>query len=241
MTTNQIYLESGAKTKAKLLRMTQFCKRRDFIQVASGAAFWLCAAGNLPGSEFWNKKDPSAWTADEILTLATSSPWARTARVLPKPGRDKGGFNRPMPQLAPNQSGNLGDSHKPGDIPMVPVEEVTVIWASGQPILDALKTRFPADFANHYVIGINDLPKLEVGHKVDQDTMIATLQVKGGKSVDAGGMLAGRDTTLFRFSRELFPLTVADKEVLFVLETDQYTIKTPFNLREMIYHGRLAL
>lgn len=223
--------------------MAQFSGRREFIRAVSSAAFWVCAGAELlEASEFWNKKDPSEWTTDEMLALATNSPWARSARVLPKPGRDRGGLNRPMPQLAPDQSGNIGgDPHKPGDVPIVPVEEVTVIWASGQPIIDALKTRFPTDFANHYVIGVNDLPKVEVGHKVDQESMIATLQVKGGRSVDAGGMLAGRDTTLFKFSKELLPLTPADKQVLFILEANEYTVKAPFNLKEMMYHGRLAL
>lgn len=231
------------KAKAKLLKMRQIENRRHFIRLASGAVFWFGTGGELlRAGEFWNKKAPSEWTSDEIVALATNSPWARNARVLPRPGRDKGGLNRPMPQLAPDQSGNIGgDPHKPGDIPIVPVEEVTVIWASGQPILDALKTRFPADFANHYVIGVNDLPKVEFGHKVDPEGLLATLQAKGGKSVDSSGTLAGRDTTLFKFSKELFPLTIADKQVVFMLESDQYTIKAPFNLKEMMYHGQLAI
>lgn len=216
--------------------------RRDLIARAVRAGLCVCVAGELLGaSDFWNRKDSSSWTSDEIIQLATKSPWARTARVLPKPGHDRGAFDNSVPDLAESSQQGRGASKRPGDVAVVPVEEVTVIWASGQPILDALRTVFPSDFANHYVIGINDLPKTEGGRKVNLDSVTASLQVHGGRSVDAGAVRAGRDTTLFAFSKELFPLTVADKEVLFSLETDQYTIRTYFNLREMTYHGRLAV
>ncbi len=175
------------------------------------------------------------------MQLATKSPWARSARVLPKPHRDRGGLDSSVPDLSGGNGEGRGGSRRLGEVPVVPVEEVTVIWASGQPIIDALKTRLPADFADHYVIGINDLPKAQGGRRVDQDAMIATLQVRGGKTIDAGSVLPGKDTTLFAFSKELFPLSAADKEVLFSLETSEYTIKTYFNLREMNYRGKLAL
>jgi hypothetical protein len=212
--------------------------RREII--AAGLCF--CAAERLlQASDFWNKKDSSAWSTDEIMQLATKSPWARDARVLPRPGRDRGGMNNSMPDLAESSQQGRGASKKPGEVAVVPVEEVTVIWASGQPVIDALKTRIPAEFANHYVIGVNDLPKSEGGRKVDPDSMTATLQLHSGRSVGAGAILPGKDTTLFGFSKELFPLSVADKEVLFALDADQYTIKTYFNLREMTYRGQLAL
>lgn len=216
--------------------------RRDLIGGTIRAGLSICAARDLfAASDFWNRKDPSAWTSEEILQLATKSPWARTARVLPRPGRDRGSFDNTTPDLAASSQQGRGASNKPGEIAIVPVEEVTVIWASGQPILDALKTVFPKDFANHYVLGVNDLPKTEGGRKVNPESITASLQLHGGRSVDAGGILPGRETTLFAFSKELFPLTTADKEVLFALEADQYSIKTYFNLREMTYHGRLAV
>lgn len=175
------------------------------------------------------------------MQLATKSPWARNARVLPRPGHDRGGYDSSIPDLSESMQQGRGTSKTPGAVAVVPVEEVTVIWASGQPMIDALKFRLPADFENHYVVGVNDLPKSESGHKVDADSMAATLQLHNGKSVGSGGILPGKDTILFAFSKELLPLSAADKEVLFSLETNQYTIKTWFNLREMNYHGRLAV
>jgi hypothetical protein len=202
----------------------------------------LCAFERLlPASDFWNKKDSSAWSTDEIMQLATKSPWARNARVLPRPGRDRGNFNNPIPDLSEGNQQGRGASRRPGEVAVIPVDEVTVIWASAQPLIDALRFRLPPDFADHYVIGVNDLPKLEGGRKVDTGSMVATLQLHDGRAVQSGGMLPGKDTTLFAFSKELLPLTAADKEVLFSLEASQYTIKTYFNLREMTYHGKPAL
>lgn len=216
--------------------------RRGFV-AALGAGFCISTAGELFGADFWNKKDPSAWTSDEIIQLATKSPWARIARVLPRPGHDRGTIDNSnaIPDLSESSQQGRGQSNRPGEVAIIPVEEVTVVWASGQPMIDALKFRLPADFANHYVVGVNDLPKVEGGRKVDPDSMTATLQFHNGKSVGSGGMLPGKDTTLFAFSKELLPISAADKEVLFSLEASQYTIKTWFNLREMNYHGRLAV
>lgn len=216
--------------------------RRSFLSTTTGAGVCLTAAPDLFGaSDFWNKKSPAAWTSEEILQLATKSPWAKVARVLPKPGRDRGSFDNSVPDLAGGNAGGRSGNSKLGEVPVIPVAEVTVIWASAQPLLDALKSVFPSDFANHYVVGINDLPATEGGGKVNQDTMMATLQARGKESVDAGGILPTRDTVLFAFSKELFPLTPADKEVLFALDTNQYSIKVRFDLKEMIYRGRLAV
>jgi len=216
--------------------------RRRWIGAATSAGLGLFAAADLfSASDFWNKKNPSAWTSDEILQLATKSPWAKTARILPNPGRDRGSLDSRVPDLTGGNAGGRSGNSKLGEVPVIPVAEVTVVWASAQPLLDALKTTFPSDFANHYVIGVNDLPATEGGRKVNQDSMSASLQAHGKDSVDAGGVLPTRDVVLFAFSKELLPLTAADKEVLFTLETNQYSIKTRFDLKEMTYRGKLAV
>jgi hypothetical protein len=212
----------------------------NFIGSTRASLALLTAADLLGASEFWNKKDPSAWTSDEVLQLATKSPWAKTGRVLPRPGRDRGSFQQPGPDLGGGGTGR-GSNPKLGEVPVVPVAEVTVVWASAQPLLDALKSSFPADFANHYVIGVNDLPATEGGRKVNQDSMAANLQVRGKDSTDAGGVLPARGTVLFAFSKELLPLSVSDKEVLFTLDTNQFSVKVRFDLKEMTYRGKLAV
>jgi hypothetical protein len=201
----------------------------------------LLSATKLFGaSEFWNKKDASAWTSDEVLQLATRSPWAKTARVLPKPGRDRGSLQSSGTDISANAGGRSGNQ-KLGEIPILPVAEVTVVWESAQPLLDALKSSFPRDFANHYVIGVEDLPKEELGRKVNLESMTANLQVRGKDSVDAGAIQQTREVVLFTFSKELLPLSASDKEVIFILDTNQYSIRTRFDLKEMMYRGKLAV
>jgi hypothetical protein len=214
--------------------------RRQWV-AAAGAGFGLAAARELFGaSDFWNKKDPSAWTEDEILQLATRSPWAKTGQVLPKPNRDKGSLQRQTPDLGGGVYGR-SDSKKPGEVPIVPVTEVTVIWASAKPLQDALHNSFPADFANHYIIGVNDLSADQGGRKVDLENLAANLKIRGKDSVDAVGNLRTRDTIIFAFSKELLPLAVADKEAMFTLDANEFSVKVRFDLKEMIYRGKLAV
>ena len=197
------------------------------------AGLWLVTERSVPAaSGFWNKKDPDSWTSDEILQLTTRSPWATNARVLPKPGRDRGSLQSLAPDIAGGRSGGRGT----GPEPVVQVAEVTVVWESAQPLRDALKFRFPADFANHYVIGVDDPPPTRGGRQ-------ASLQARGRDSVGAGAeepTQRGR-VVLFAFSKELLPLTARDKDILFTLETDQYSLKARFDPKEMIYRGMLAL
>src|SRR5436305_12205537 len=111
--------------------------RRQVLGVVARAGFCVATAGELFGaSDFWNKKDPSAWSSDEVLQLATRSPWATNARVLPKPGRDKGSLQSGAPVVGGGRSGGRGT----GPEPVVQVTEVSVVWLSAQPRLEALKS-----------------------------------------------------------------------------------------------------
>ena len=125
---------------------------------------------------------------------------------------------------------------------MVAVTEVTVVWESAKPLLDALKSTFPSDFANHYVIGVHQLPGAEAGRKGNQEeSMAANLQARGKASIDAGDMLAARGIVLFAFSKELLTLGASDKEVIFTLEANRFSVKARFDLKEMMYRGMLAV
>jgi hypothetical protein len=211
--------------------------RRAWVHAATRAAFCFSGAELFAASDFWNKKDSSAWTSDEVLQLATRSPWATSARVLPKPGRDRGSFQSDTPAVAGGRSGGRGT----GPDPVVAVTEVTVVWESSQPLLDALKSSFPSDFANHYVIGVNDLPTLPGKRRLSQENTQANLRARGKDPVDAGAIQMARGVLLCAFSRELLPLGSADKDILFTLETEQFSVKARFEPKEMIYRGKLAL
>lgn len=189
-------------------------------------------------SDFWNRKAAATWTPEEVLELATKSPWATRARVLPKAGRDKGNTTTFGPDVAGGRGGGRGT----GPEPVVAVDEVKVVWESAAPLVEALKTRFPSDFSNHYVIGVQDLPSPGRGKKLTRENIAANL-AKGRDSVDAGAIDTMRSGTelIFGFSKELLPLNVHDKEVVFSMTTDAYSIRARFDLKEMKYMGMLAV
>jgi hypothetical protein len=46
---------------------------------------------------------------------------------------------------------------------------------------------------------------------------------------------------LFGFSKELLTIAPQDKEVQFSVDTSQFSLKIKFELKEMLYRGKLAL
>ena len=62
--------------------------KRHFFAVILMLAF--CAV-TLGAEEFWNKKQPGEWSADELNTLLTKSPWAKEAKVSFEGGGPGGG------------------------------------------------------------------------------------------------------------------------------------------------------
>ena len=49
--------------------------RRKILQFAGATVFGRVAFAR--DSEFWNQKDPSSWTPEEVDRLLTNSPWAK--------------------------------------------------------------------------------------------------------------------------------------------------------------------
>jgi hypothetical protein len=132
---------------------------------------------NLYAGEFWNKKDPSQWTGEEIDELTTKSPWAKSVTAQFAPGSNNGGNGQGggYPRNGGGMGGpgigiggigigmpRRGGMGRPGGgYPQSSNYKGTVRWESAQPILDALKTPLPEAFANHYVMGVRDIPLIE--------------------------------------------------------------------------------
>lgn len=192
--------------------------------------------------------------------MTTRSPWAKDTRVDLKPnGLGPAGAASSDPSVDPNKSATIVGGRTPGKIP-----DVIVTWESAQPMLDALKYPIPEEFAGHYMLGVSNLPITVQGGRlprngraasptavpggVDQQEILdwlkngASLRVKSKESVEAGVIRPARggEVILFGFSKELLPLSVNDREVVFTLDTDQFALKAKFDPREMIYRGKLA-
>jgi len=130
------------------------------------------------GSEFWNKKDPSQWTGEEIDELTSKSPWAKSVTAQYTPGgnggygSNGGGYPRGGPGIGGGGIGmgmprsRMGGGYPRGGYPggRMPASvsyKGTVRWESAEPIRAALKSPLPEAFANHYVIGVRDIPLID--------------------------------------------------------------------------------
>jgi len=154
-------------------------RRQVLMLVGGGLAAWR----PLHASEFWDKKAPADWSAEEIDKLTTKSPWAKEASAqgaAPEgygsqtgspngggyPGGGGGGMGGPrigIPGIGGigmggggrRMGGNQGGGRgqQRGTL-----YKGTVRWESAQPVLDALKAPLPDAFANHYVIAVIGFP-----------------------------------------------------------------------------------
>ncbi|MGA2716820.1 MAG: hypothetical protein ABSG41_27340 [Bryobacteraceae bacterium] len=213
----------------------EFGRRRFLIgALGSGAAF-THASRILAATEFWNAKDPSTWTEEEIVILTSKSPWAREAVPNFKHADDPTG-----------PSGDRGRRRPAAS------ERIIVRWESAQPILDALRAPLAADFEGHYVVSVTNLPiafarKGPGGQTTPDDTLDrvqngATLQVRGKDPAEAGIARRTRiGSILFGFSKDYLQLTASDRDIVFKLDTEQLTMMAKFDAKEMMYHGKLAV
>ncbi|MGD1071359.1 MAG: hypothetical protein ABSB15_14555 [Bryobacteraceae bacterium] len=141
--------------------------RRAAIAMA-GAGWFLCCAGPTAAADFWNRKQPSAWSNDEIQLLTTRSPWAKetpvqfTQDATYTTGGDEGPQvgNGGIISAPRSQSGGSFEMGGGGRDPRGEArsEPVVVRWESAQPILDALAIPLKNELKGRYVISVSNLP-----------------------------------------------------------------------------------
>lgn len=157
--------------------------------------------------------------------------------------------------------GGMGGGRRGGGRQQMPSVQGTVRWESAKPVVEAMKAPLPDAFANHYVISISGFP-LNGGRRRSQDDSdsnssqstddmldqlksLTFLEPKGRDGAQPGVVQkspsSGGGTIWFGFSKELLALKPEDKEVTFSTKLGRLLVKTKFNLKDMIYHGELAL
>jgi len=219
--------------------------RRRFLMGALGSGAMLTHASRMfAAAEFWNTRDPSTWTEEEIRVLTSNSPWTKQG-VRAYRGVDD-------PLEAGHSTPEVGGRGGPSMGQRVVTVPIYVRWETAQPILDALRAPASPDSADHFIVSVTNLPLAVVrrpgrGDAKAQDDLLdrlqngATVQVKGKDPVEAG--FARRtpiSSILFGFSRDYLHLSPNDREILFTLDTEPMTIKAKFDGKEMMYHGKLA-
>jgi hypothetical protein len=269
--------------------------RRRVLALAGAG---LVSRSSLSASaDFWNKKDPSQWTGEEIDELTTRSPWAKPVTTQYAPGSN-GGYGQGSPNGGGYPGGGgyprgggmggptigiggigigmprgrgMGGGRNGGGQGGVVTYKGTVRWASAQPILDAIKDPLPDAFARHYVIAVRDIPLIQdqprrqnpddedsgsspsttssASPTLSKDTIeylkqSTTLQPKGGSQAQAGvvqQVTPGGTYFLFGFSREFLDFGKNDREVDFSTRLGRLLVKARFDMKEMMYHGKLAV
>lgn len=249
--------------------------RRSAFRFLVGAASTLVPGSAVFGaSDFWNRKQASEWTEDEIRRLMSKSPWAKEVNAGALPDRNALTGAPPSPDVPGGGQGrgmggpggygggyDIGAEREKHGHGRRPATAVTIRWESAQPILDATKETLPAQFKGHYVILVSGLPlewgmnrpargnrgpedpTLRLSDLVERLQAGATLSAKG-KDPEGAGIVRRAPSDegwLFGFSRELLPLTAADKDIEFSLNSGPMTVKAKFVAGEMMYRGQLAL
>jgi hypothetical protein len=194
-------------------------------------------------SHFWDKDDPSTWTADEITQLTTKSPWAKEATAELKSNDSNMAGAAPRAAGRGRRGGGSAGAASPG----LPKFQSIVRWASAKPIREALKLKFPESLAGHYVISVSGLPIISPGDTGDDSFATikdqTALLLKRGEPIQPG--VAYQDpndtsTIYFGFLPQL--ANVADaKTAIFTMSTGPLEVKVKFNLEEMKYRGELAV
>src|SRR6266404_1600356 len=276
---------------------------REMLALTRRSALMLTAGACVTGwhqrldaftSDFWNKKEPAEWSAQEIEQLTMKSPWSK--EVSAHFARDESEQSGPMgggggypgggggypgggggmggPRIGGMGGGRMGGPGGMGGGGMGgggrgrrgggPSQSFqgTVRWESAKPILEAMKAPLPDTFANHYVIGVSGFPMMSgrprsedednqnssaqaTENQLDHLKALTFLKPKDKEGLEPGLVLqqpsVGGGTYLFGFSKELLPLTAADKEVTFTTRIGRLDVKAKFNLKEMLYRGDLAV
>ncbi len=176
--------------------------RRELLAIAAGLAAGRVYAAS---GEFWNKKDPSEWSSQEIEMLTTKSPWAKEVAGTTPPEYGRGqqqpqGGGYPSGGGYPNGGGYPGGGYPSGRIGGMGIPGLgggmgggrprngggggmnssfkgTIRWESAQVILDGMKSKVPDAFTNHYVISVSGIPiSGRYGRSEDDDTSLDRLK-----------------------------------------------------------------
>jgi hypothetical protein len=235
--------------------------RRDVTRIALGLpGFAALQAWAASSKEFWNNKPLSDWTQSEIQELLNRSPWAKEVNlsdgghgldvgngggVRGGGGGGGGGFGQP--------GGGIGRQFAPqaglGRFSAI------VRWDSALPVREAMHTQPSKDSGQNYIISVTgNLPDVGRivgdGQTLDEARMESLKQYtrleRKGDPIGLSRMVATPNGypsgggTLFYFERRE-PILAEDKQVTFVTRVGSYEVKARFNLKEMLYHGKLEV
>jgi len=222
-------------------------------------ALWLMAGTPLapaPGwaaaaREFWNEKEPSRWTPEEVEQMVNDSPWAKRASISLH--NTAPGFGAPT-LGGISRSGRIGGATRGGTTKAPDTDsgkvafQAVIRWESARPIRAAEKLDTVEQPDAYVLTAVGDFPNSgsandDQAEREQREAMLreyTKLERKGDSPI----YLARTESTSlgirFYFSR-LEPITAANKEIAFSTKMGPLEMKAKFPLKDMMYRGMLEL
>jgi hypothetical protein len=230
---------------------------------AGTVAALVLAAAAVTAADFWEEKDFTSWSAQQVEKMLSDSPWAKQVTIVVGSLREEGpggGFDGGAAGLGGGGGGQR--SADPGGATFQQLRRipVSVVWSSALPIRQALTRRrvgldapIPPDEQRKlseaepfYIVAIIGLPT-RIAQSGTIDELRDRTALKPGrkeriKPGDVRVFPAGERSVGLEFQ---FPKSAAialeDKDVEFVTKMGEVDITKKFKLADMMVRGRLAL
>jgi hypothetical protein len=203
---------------------------------------------------FWDDKDPSKWTPEEIQQILNQSPWAKPAAIslnnsapgfgaptLGGIGRTRGGATRSGGARGAG-TGKVPDSGG-GKV----IFQATIRWESARPIRAAEKIDTIEDPDAYVLAAVGDFPNSgsddDPAEREQRQAMLreyTKLDRKGDGPIYLARIEQIATGIRFYFPR-LDPITLANKEIAFSTKMGPLEMKAKFPLKDMMYRGKLEL
>jgi len=228
----------------------------------AGIVAVLLASAALTAAEFWDEKDFTTWSPQQIDRMLTDSPWAKKATIVLGSLREgagaDGGFQSGGAGFGGGGGGRSSDGGG-GEFNGVRRITATVAWISALPVRQAIARlragvdapvlpddkRLPEDEA-FYVVAVAGMPT-RVAQAASRNEVVDKTDLKSKrkepiKPADIRIVPESKETVRVEF---VFPrsnaITLDDKEVEFVTKIGAADITRKFTLADMMVRGRLAL
>ena len=227
------------------------------------AIVWLAACAVLTGADFWDEKEFTDWSDRDVQRLMTNSPWAkRITVVFPRPPRTAINDRTPV---AGGIGGGRGGGGRGGrgfgaadGFGPARQSRLVVQWRSALPMrqaivrgrmgeggaLDPAGRQLLAQRPTVYFIVVAGLPgplarldpaALMAGARLERPGKRPIAPVQAAAQPEGDGA-----AIVYLFPRD-DAITLADEEVEFVTEIAEARIERKFELKEMVFNGRLEL
>jgi hypothetical protein len=230
--------------------------------LAGTVAAFLLASAAPTAADFWEEKEFTTWSPQQVEKMLTDSPWAKKATIVLGTLREQSAGDGFQSGGAGFGGGGGGPARDPGDGEFQGVRRITatVAWVSAPPIRQAVARRrigldapiMPdqqrelLEAEPSYVVAVVGLPLRVVQggtiEEVRDRTALKPARKAPIKPEDIRVFPDGDQSVRVEF---VFPktdaITLDDKDVEFVTKMGAADITKKFRLADMTVRGRLAL